>query len=77
MTNLKSTSANSKKILIGEDSSVVQNLTRMVLENEEYAILTAKNGVAVLDRLDQEAIALILLDISMPVMDGLSCAQKS
>lgn len=66
----------SKKILIAEDSSVIQNLTKKILENQHYQITGAKNGKEVLAIVGKEPINLILMDINMPQMDGMSCAKE-
>jgi CheY-like chemotaxis protein len=61
----------SKKILVGEDSSIIINLTKNVLAFENYQMKAARNGKQVLDLLEKENFDLILMDISMPVMDGI------
>jgi two-component system, cell cycle response regulator DivK len=66
----------SKKILIAEDSSVIQNLTKKILENQNYIILSAKNGKEVISMITEEPVDLILMDINMPKMDGMSCAKE-
>ncbi|MEL7147331.1 MAG: response regulator [Bacteroidota bacterium] len=66
----------SKKILVAEDSSVIQNLTKRILSIQNYQITSVKNGKQVLDKLGKEAFDLILLDINMPIMDGMECATK-
>lgn len=66
----------SKKIIVAEDSSVIQNLTKKILSQMSYAITSVKNGKQVLDLLEKEHFDLILLDIHMPVMDGMECAKK-
>lgn len=65
-----------KKILVAEDSSVIQNLTKKILQNLNYQIEVVKNGQQVLDSLVQKHYDLILMDINMPVMDGVECTQK-
>ncbi|MCC5932467.1 MAG: response regulator [Cyclobacteriaceae bacterium] len=65
-----------KKILIAEDSSVIQNLTRKILAMQNYEIYSAKNGTQVLEMLNNEPFDLILMDINMPVMDGMECARQ-
>lgn len=67
--------SNPKKILVGEDSSVIINLTKSVLSFENYEIKTARNGQQVLDMLEKEDFDLILMDISMPVLDGIACTK--
>ncbi len=66
----------SKKILIAEDSSVIQNLSKKILENQNYMILSAKNGKEVIAILHKEPIDLILMDINMPQMDGMTCVRE-
>lgn len=66
----------SKKVLIAEDSSVIQNLTKKILQIQNYKIFSAKNGVQVLEMLEKEYFDIILMDINMPKMDGMECAQK-
>ncbi len=65
-----------KKILVGEDSSIIINLTKNVLAFENYQMKAARNGKQVLDLLDKEKFDLILMDISMPVMDGIECTKQ-
>lgn len=66
----------SKKIIVAEDSSVIQNLTRKILSQMNYEIVSVKNGQQVIDLLEEKDFDLILLDIHMPVMDGMECATK-
>ncbi len=62
-----------KKVLIGEDSSVIQNLAKKILEFQNFEITSAKNGEEVLKMLQTKEFDVILLDINMPVMDGMEC----
>jgi CheY-like chemotaxis protein len=68
--------SDSKKILVGEDSSIIINLTKNVLAFENYQMKAARNGKQVLEFLEKEAFDLILMDISMPVMDGVECTKQ-
>ena len=65
-----------KRVLIAEDSSVILNLTKKILEQENMEIAAAKNGVEVLKKLDGEDFDVILMDINMPKMDGMECARQ-
>lgn len=65
-----------KKVLIAEDSSVIQNLTKRILQAQNYQIFSAKNGLKVLEMLEKDDFDIILMDINMPQMDGMECAQK-
>jgi len=66
----------SKKIIVAEDSSVIQNLTKRILSIQNYEITSVKNGQQVLKKLAQSEYDLILMDINMPIMDGMECARK-
>jgi hypothetical protein len=66
----------SKKVLIAEDSSVIQNLTKKILQIQNYEIFSAKNGIQVLKMLETEYFDIILMDINMPQMDGMECAKE-
>jgi len=66
----------SKKIIVAEDSSVIQNLTKKILSQLNYEIASVKNGQQVLDLLNKEEYGMVLLDIHMPVMDGMECAKQ-
>ncbi len=66
----------SKRILIAEDSSVIQNLTKKILSQQNYEVLTVKNGQEVLNAVNEHHFDLVLMDIHMPVMDGMECARQ-
>ena len=66
----------SKKILVAEDSSVIQNLTKRILKAQKYEVTTVKNGKRVIEILGKEQFDIILMDINMPLMDGMECAQE-
>lgn len=67
--------AENKKVLIAEDSSVIQNLTKKILMMQNYSIHSAKNGEQVLKALESETFDIILMDINMPKMDGMECTR--
>ena len=66
----------SRKVLVAEDSSVIQNLTKKILEMQSFDISSVKNGQQVLDLLEKEHFDIILMDINMPVMDGMECSRN-
>lgn len=65
-----------KRVLVAEDSSVIQNLTRKILQIQNYEIDAAKNGVEVLKKLGEGEYDIILMDINMPKMNGMDCARQ-
>ena len=68
--------ADSKTILIAEDSSVILNLTKKILELQNYKIITAKNGGDVLKQVEKQKIDAILMDLNIPVKDGMTCSRE-
>lgn len=67
--------ATPKKVLIAEDSSVIQNLAKKILEFQNFEITAVKNGEQVMQLIDKEDFDILLLDINMPVMDGMECVR--
>ena len=66
----------SKRVLIAEDSSVIQNLARKILEFQNYDITAVKKGEQVMQILEKEEFSILLLDINMPIMDGMECVRR-
>ena len=59
------------KVLVADDNPTNHVVVNSLLENIVYKIYTAMNGQEVLDILEVEDIDVILMDIHMPVMDGI------
>jgi signal transduction histidine kinase/DNA-binding response OmpR family regulator len=59
------------KILVAEDNTVNQHMIRALLNKLHHSIEIAKDGQCAIDLLDSADFDLILMDIRMPVMDGL------
>ncbi|ABX42051.1 response regulator transcription factor [Lachnoclostridium phytofermentans] len=57
-------------ILVVDDDKNTRRFMKAVLEEEQYIVFTASNGVEALDILDTTHIDLVVLDIMMPKMDG-------
>jgi two-component system cell cycle response regulator DivK len=64
-----------KTILIAEDSNVISNLTRKILEQQKYKVLLAKNGGDVLPQLEKTPVDAVLMDINIPIKDGMQCTR--
>jgi len=62
-----------KKILVVDDMAIFREPIAATLRREGYEAICASNGQEALDLLCGDPPDLILLDIAMPVMDGLSC----
>lgn len=63
-------------ILICDDQKDIVNALKIYLAPEGYQLFEACNGQEALDVVSQEDIHLILLDIMMPVMDGITATKK-
>lgn len=61
-----------KKILVIEDNKSYQNLLKKAFDLEDMEVVLADNGKIALDLVGKENIDLIILDILMPEMDGIS-----
>jgi two-component system cell cycle response regulator DivK len=64
-----------KRILVVEDVEFNRDLIVQLLE-EEYEILTATNGAEGLEVARRERPDLILMDLSLPVMDGWEATRR-
>ena len=65
-----------KKILLAEDDERIVQVVKLILENEGYTILTARNAKEVHDVLSHEQPQLLLLDISLGGSDGSVLAKE-
>lgn len=63
-------------ILICDDEPDIVSALKIYLTSPDMKIFTAGNGREALDILEREEIHLILMDIMMPVMDGISAMVK-
>ncbi len=63
-------------ILICDDEIDIVNALRIYLSDPDYTIFTASNGKEALNVVEKEDIHLILMDIMMPVMDGITAMAK-
>ena len=66
------------RVLICDDSAVVRGLLRRFLDSEEdiAVVDAAANGKAGVERVAKGGIDVVILDIEMPVMDGLEALPK-
>ncbi|NJL34683.1 MAG: response regulator [Chloroflexaceae bacterium] len=64
------------RILLVDDSTVNSNLVQRALAGLHIQIDTAENGQQALERCEQTEYDLILMDIQMPVMDGMEATTR-
>ena len=61
----------SLKILLAEDNPINIQFIKIVLENMGHAVTVAENGKVALDVMMTNTFDLVLMDVQMPVMDGI------
>ncbi len=61
-------------VMVVDDSITMRKVTGRVLERHNLEVVTAKDGVDALERLEERVPDLMLLDIEMPRMDGYELA---
>ena len=61
-----------KKVLVAEDTLEIQMLIKKYLSDTGLIVEVVSNGLEVLETLKKKEFDLILLDIRMPVMDGIN-----
>lgn len=66
----------SKRILVVDDDPDIQYTLQAILEYAEYEVEIASDGLAALKRLEKSLPDLILLDMMMPRMDGLTFLEE-
>jgi CheY-like chemotaxis protein len=65
-----------RTVLVVDDDDDVRAVMVAVLEDDGWIVQTAENGLRALDSLTKSQPAAIILDLRMPVMDGLTFAEK-
>ena len=70
MTNTQPT------ILVVDDEPPLRDLVRSYLEHEGFAVLTADNGLAAIELARQHAPLVVILDLMLPVLDGLEVCRR-
>ena len=63
-------------VLICDDQPDIVNALKIYLAPEGYGLFEAANGEQALEILKKESIHLVLLDVMMPVMDGITATAK-
>jgi DNA-binding response OmpR family regulator len=66
----------SSTILITDDEPNIRLMLRMTLESEGYQVLEATNGREALDVIHERQPDLMLLDLNMPVLDGMAVLEQ-
>lgn len=65
-----------RKVLLVEDEPINQEVTMELLRDTGLVTDTANNGLEAVEKVRQTAYDLVLMDMQMPIMDGLEAARQ-
>ena len=63
-------------VLIADDSEFMRNLLREILEEEHEIVGEAENGVEAVDIYEEKDPDLVMMDIVMPIRDGIEATAQ-
>jgi two-component system chemotaxis response regulator CheY len=66
-----------KTIMIVDDSASIRMVVRLTLEGEGFNVIDASDGVEALKKLNGVKIHLLITDVNMPNMDGITLVQEA
>ncbi|MCM1444010.1 MAG: response regulator transcription factor [Candidatus Amulumruptor caecigallinarius] len=64
------------KILIVDDEALIRNVIKEYCEAENFEVIEAENGIQAIEIVSNDAIDLIVLDVMMPKLNGLSAFKE-
>ena len=71
------TSTEPRRVVIAEDEALIRmDLAEMLAEEGYVVVGQAADGAAAVDLAEQERPDLVILDVKMPVLDGISAAER-
>lgn len=65
----------SKKVLIAEDYADTRSFMKFLVESYGYQVIEATDGQEAIQTVQQEKPDLVLMDLAMPIMDGLAATR--
>ncbi|KAI8576608.1 hypothetical protein K450DRAFT_255834 [Umbelopsis ramanniana AG] len=65
-----------RTILLVEDNKINQNMMKRLLKMKGYEVLIADNGKLALSAFETKSFDLIIMDIQMPIMDGITATKE-
>lgn len=64
------------RVMVVDDARLIRNFYRSILERDGYEVHEALNGLEALEKLLDAAMDLLIVDINMPKMDGITFLRK-
>ena len=68
--------ATGRRLLLAEDVPLNQDLARMILERAGHAVDVVADGVAAVAAVQARSYDVVLMDVQMPVMDGIAATRR-
>ena len=65
-----------KTIMIVDDSASIRTVVGIALRGEGYAVIEAKDGQDAINKLTGQKVNLIISDVNMPIMDGITFVKQ-
>ncbi len=65
-----------KKILLADDSPVIQTLSKKIFHGQGYELVGLKTGAKVMSEIDKNDFDVIILDIILPEINGMDLAKQ-
>ncbi len=65
-----------KTIMIVDDSASIRTVVGIALRGEGYTVIEAINGQDALNKLTGQKVNLIISDVNMPIMDGITFVKQ-
>jgi CheY-like chemotaxis protein len=75
-SGLKASNRRAKHILVVDDNALNRRVAKLFLKPGGYCVTEAENGLEALKRLAEDSFDIVLLDIHMPVLDGLATLKR-
>ena len=66
----------SLSVLIVDDEPLTQDMLRLMLEPAGFRVTSAEHGVEALEKIQESKPDIVLLDVMMPHMDGITVCKK-
>jgi DNA-binding response OmpR family regulator len=65
-----------ERVLIVDDDALILRFLQVIFKDAEYRVLIARDGLEALDTVEKEMPDIVILDISMPKLDGLQVCRR-
>lgn len=64
------------RVLLAEDNRLNQRITQLILQRLGHRLDIVDNGLAAFEAVQQRRYSVVLMDVDMPVMDGLEATRR-